>query len=68
MAELALVDGPALSWRVERTKPVLRYVSRLGSSECWAIFDGTTVEPVNEQRIEDQPQLSQVMEAFGLSR
>lgn len=45
----------------------LRYGSRLGAYECWAIFDGTEVEPVAEERIADQSDLRQVMDVFGLS-
>lgn len=46
----------------------IRYESRLGPYECWAIFDGTTVELADEERIDEQPELVEVMDAFGLSR
>lgn len=46
----------------------LRYGSRLGAYECWAIFDGTTVDSVAEERIGEQPELGEVMETFGLTR
>lgn len=80
--DVATLRGPdrrvtraVASWLYARTTPEgtpefsgIRYASRLGPYECWAIFDGTTVEAVDEQRIEDQPELYQVMEAFGLTR
>jgi hypothetical protein len=45
----------------------IRYVSRLGDFECWAIFDGTTVEVIDEVSIEaDDPALREVAELFRL--
>lgn len=46
----------------------IRYISRLGPYECWAIFDGTAVEVAAEERVESHPELDDVMEAFGLTR
>lgn len=46
----------------------IRYVSRLNNEECWAIFDGTGVVLVDEQRISDQAELHDVMKDFGLLR
>ena len=46
----------------------IRYASRLGPYECWAIFDGTTAEVADEQRIGDQEGLLEVMDTFNLSR
>lgn len=46
----------------------VRYVSRLGDYECWAIFDGTDVEQLTEQRVGiDNPALVTVAERHGLT-
>ena len=46
----------------------IRYGSRLGDYECWAIFDGTTIEVVDEFTIErSTPELRQIESAFGLT-
>lgn len=45
----------------------IRYVSRLGDYECWAIFDGTSVELVAECRIAaDDPELAAVARRHGI--
>lgn len=45
----------------------IRYVSRLGDFECWAIFDGTAVEVIDEMSIEpDDPALREVAILFRL--
>lgn len=66
---LALVEPPQQLWRVERDDsqtdehghPLfsgIRYESRLGPHECWAIFDGTAVGLVEEATVEvDSPAL-----------
>jgi hypothetical protein len=46
----------------------IRYVSRLGDFECWAIFDGTPVELRSAMEVEpSDPALTQVLELFGIS-
>lgn len=46
----------------------IRYESRFGDYECWAIFDGTRVEAVDESTIERfSPELRQIESAFGLT-
>jgi RES domain. len=46
----------------------IRYISRLGDYECWAIFDGTEIEQLTEQRIDiDDPSLVAVAERHGLT-
>jgi hypothetical protein len=66
---LALVEPPQQLWRVEcddsqtdeHGHPLfsgIRYESRLGPHECWAIFDGTAVGLVEEVTVEvDSPAL-----------
>ena len=45
----------------------IRYVSRLGDFECWAIFDGTAVEIIDEASIElDDAELRKVAALFRL--
>lgn len=45
----------------------IRYASRLGDYECWAIFDGTEVQLDDEVRLEDgHPDLETVAQTFGL--
>lgn len=46
----------------------IRYLSKPGSDfECWAIFDGITVEATGEQRITaDNPDLIDVCELFRI--
>lgn len=45
----------------------VRYVSRLGDHECWAIFDGTIVEEVHRSRIKlSDPALQEVQSSFSL--
>ena len=46
----------------------IRYVSRLGDFECWAIFDGTPVELRSAIEVEpSDPALTYVLELFGIS-
>ncbi|KQV07072.1 hypothetical protein ASC63_07000 [Leifsonia sp. Root112D2] len=46
----------------------IRYISRLGDYECWAIFDGTDVVQLTEQRVDiDNPALVTVAERHGLA-
>ncbi len=47
----------------------LRYLSRTGDFECWAIFDGTTVlevAPAGELTLRDEA-LQRVAGAYGLT-
>ncbi len=47
----------------------LRYLSRTGDFECWAIFDGTTVlevTPAGEVSLHDD-ELQRVAGAYGLT-
>ena len=45
----------------------IRYMSRLGDYECWAIFEGTLVDPVDERRITvDDPDLVAVATRHGI--
>lgn len=46
----------------------IRYVSRLGDFECWAIFDGTPVELRSSIEVKPtDPALTNVLHLFGLS-
>jgi hypothetical protein len=46
----------------------IRYMSRLGEFECWAIFDGTTVELRTSSSLDPlDDRLSSVLELFGMS-
>jgi hypothetical protein len=46
----------------------IRYVSRLGDFECWAIFDGTPVELRSSIEVDPgDPALKDVLELFGIS-
>lgn len=46
----------------------IRYVSRLGDYECWAIFDGTDVKQLTEQPIDiDNPALVAIAVRHGLT-
>jgi len=45
----------------------IRYMSRLGDYECWATFEGTLVEPVDDRRITvDDPDLVAVASRHGI--
>jgi hypothetical protein len=45
----------------------IRYVSKLGDYECWAIFDGTEVHPLGQKRItRDNPDLIAVAARHGI--
>lgn len=80
--DVATIRGPdrrvtraVASWLYARTNDDgtpqfsgLRYGSRLGAYECWAIFDGTAVQEISQERISDQPELRHVMDTFGLAR
>ena len=45
----------------------IRYVSRLGNHECWAVFDGTGVTQRRGRTIDlDDPDLLRVADEFGL--
>jgi hypothetical protein len=44
----------------------IRYVSRLGNYECWAIFDGTEVETYETHSIElDDPDLQRIAQEYS---
>ena len=46
----------------------IRYVSRLGDFECWAIFDGTPVELRSSVPVDPtDPALRNVIELFGIA-
>lgn len=46
----------------------IRYVSRLGPFECWAIFDGTAVTVVNESEIAlDDPDFTGITSLFDIA-
>lgn len=46
----------------------IRYGSRLGGYECWAIFDGTVIRAISNDRIsKDDPYLRQVGETFRMT-
>ncbi len=46
----------------------IRYVSRLGDYECWAIFDGTEVETYATHSIEhDDPDLQRIAQEYSLT-
>ena len=55
----------------EHARPLysgIRYGSRLGPHECWAIFDGTAAGLIKEVIVEaDSPALRTVAAAFGLA-
>jgi len=55
----------------EHARPLysgIRYGSRLGPHECWAIFDGTTAGLIREATVEvDSPAALTVAAAFGLA-
>ncbi|SDO31976.1 RES domain-containing protein [Cryobacterium flavum] len=55
----------------EHARPLysgIRYGSRLGPHECWAVFDGTAVSLIREVTVEaDSPALRTVAAAFGLA-
>jgi len=45
----------------------IRYLSRLGTYECWAVFDGTAITEVNRSTIElSDPALQEVQRSFSL--
>lgn len=46
----------------------IRYISKLGDHECWAVFDGTDFEITRRRTIEKtDPDLLRVAETFGLT-
>lgn len=46
----------------------VRYMSRLGDYECWAIFDGTEVETYATHSIEHgDPDLQRIAQEYGLT-
>lgn len=80
--DVATVRGPSrlltrglANWLYAQTDPHgaprfggIRYVSRLGDFECWAVFDGTAVEVRHEFTIDpEHPQLRAVAELFRLA-
>ncbi|HEV7184621.1 MAG TPA: RES family NAD+ phosphorylase [Leifsonia sp.] len=80
--DVAAVRGPnrlltraIASWLYSRTdehgQPLyagIRYVSRLGDFECWAIFDGTPVELRTSEAIEPSgPAMCAVLDLFGIT-
>jgi len=79
--DVAAVRGPRrlltrglASWLYAQTDPHgnpryggIRYVSRLGDFECWAVFDGTAVALLSEERLAaDDPALLAVASIFEL--
>jgi len=53
------VDGPVYSG--------IRYLSRLGEHECWAVFDGTPIAELERTTIElTNPAFTTVVDEFGL--
>ncbi|QJA00352.1 RES domain-containing protein [Leifsonia sp. PS1209] len=79
--DVATVRGPnrrltraIANWLYTRTDDAgtplyggIRYMSRLGDYECWAIFEGTLVVPVDERRITvDDPELVAVANRHGI--
>jgi len=45
----------------------IRYVSRLGNHECWAVFDGTQVNEISRSTItQSNPDLVEMARRFGL--
>ena len=80
--DFAAVRGPnrlltraIASWLYSRTDehghPLyagIRYVSRLGDFECWAIFDGTPVELRSSAPVDPtDPALTNVIKLFGIT-
>ncbi|WP_104083807.1 RES family NAD+ phosphorylase [Cryobacterium sp. Y11] len=80
--DVAAIRGPnrlltraIASWLYSRTDehahPLyagIRYVSRLGNFECWAIFDGTPVELRSSVPVDPtNPALRNVIELFGMT-
>ncbi|SEO06965.1 RES family NAD+ phosphorylase [Cryobacterium luteum] len=80
--DVAAVRGPnrlltraIASWLYSRTdehgRPLyagIRYVSRLGDFECWAIFDGTPVELRSSAPLDPtDPALKNVIDLFGIA-
>lgn len=80
--DVASVRGPnrlltraIASWLYSRTndhgEPLyagVRYVSRLGNFECWAVFDGTPVELRSSIEIKrTDPALRSVLELYGMA-
>ena len=80
--DIAIVRGPnrlltrfLAAWLYaqadERARPLysgIRYGSRLGPHECWAIFDGTAAGLIREVTVEvDSPALRAVAADFGLA-
>lgn len=52
----------------EPTYSGIRYVSRLGDYECWAIFDGTEVKTYETHSIEhDDPHLQRIAQEYSLT-
>ena len=45
----------------------IRYTSRLGDYECWAIFDGTQASVASETRLEGHTAVSEIAGAFDLT-
>ncbi|MEA9986075.1 RES family NAD+ phosphorylase [Subtercola sp. RTI3] len=80
--DVAHIRGPSrrltraiASWVYSRTDthgdPLyagIRYMSRLGAFECWAVFDGTTVELLSSSTIApaDEP-LTATLKQFGMT-
>jgi len=45
----------------------IRYLSRLGEHECWAVFDGTPIIELERTTIElTNPAFTTVVDEFGL--
>ena len=80
--DIPAVRGPSrlltraiASWLYSRTdehgQPLyagIRYVSRLGDFECWAIFDGTPLElRTSDEVVATDPALRHVLDLFGMS-
>ena len=80
--DIPAVRGPSrlltraiASWLYSRTdkhgQPLyagIRYVSRLGDFECWAIFDGTPLEVrTSHEIVATDPALRHVLDLFGMS-
>ncbi len=70
-----LITRAIASWAYAATDPDgaplysgLRYLSRLGEEECWAVFDGTAVEERSRSPIErTNSALDAVAQSFGLT-
>lgn len=46
----------------------IRYMSRLGEHECWAVFEGTTVKEASRSRIlRENPAMQEVAQMWGLN-